>query len=129
MAVFFRFGEGVARSTSEPQKLFKLLDMYDQLEKMKPLFVEVFEGEAGSDICSRFRVLEKLLVHASSKVFWDMELQNEGNQDVIPPPKDGSVPKLVRYAAKYLKYLATDQYRDVMATVIKQSRHGRQGWT
>lgn len=36
MAVFFRFGEGVARSNKEPQKLFKLLDMFDSLEKLKP---------------------------------------------------------------------------------------------
>lgn len=127
MAVFFRFGEGVARSSSEPQKLFKFLDMYDQLEKMKPLFVEVFEGEAGSDICSRFRELEKLLIHASSKVFWDMGLQIEGNQDGIPPPKDGSVPKLVRYAVNYLKYLATDPYRDVMATVLKTEQTWKMG--
>ncbi|KAM7516984.1 hypothetical protein LguiA_006567 [Lonicera macranthoides] len=69
MAVFFRFGEGVARSNKEPQKLFKLLDMFDSLEKLKTNFSYIFNGEAGVDICSRFRELEKLLVHASTKVF------------------------------------------------------------
>ena len=35
MAVFFRFGEGVARSSKEPQKLFKLLDMFESLERLR----------------------------------------------------------------------------------------------
>lgn len=119
MAVFFRFGEGVARSNKEPQKLFKLLDMFDSLEKLKPEFSEIFEGESGADICSRFRELEKLLVHASTRVFWEFGLQIEGNSDGLPPPKDGSVPKLVRYAINYLKNLATDSYSVSMAKALK----------
>ncbi|KAJ8762476.1 hypothetical protein K2173_007915 [Erythroxylum novogranatense] len=118
MAVFFRFGEGVARSNKEPQKLFKLLDLFDSLEKLKTEFAEVFEGEAGVDICTRFRELEKLLIHASSKVFWEFGLQIEGNSDGYPPPQDGSVPKLVRYAINYLKYLATESYSAPMAKVL-----------
>ncbi|XP_073121057.1 exocyst complex component EXO70I-like [Henckelia pumila] len=119
MAVFFRFGEGVARSDKEPQKLFKLLDVFDSLEKLKPQFSEIFEGESGADICSRFRELEKLLVHASTRVFWEFGLQIEGNSDGLPPPKDGSVPKLVRYAINYLKNLATDNYSLPMAKALK----------
>jgi exocyst complex protein 7 len=119
MAVFFRFGEGVARSSKEPHKLFKLLDMYDCLEKLKPEFSYTFEGEAGADIFTRFRELAKLLVHASTKVFWEFGLQIEGNSDAFPPPQDGSVPKLVRYAINYLKYLATDTYRAPMAMVLR----------
>lgn len=117
MAVFFRFGEGVARSDKAPQKLFKLLDMFDSLEALKPEFEEVFEGEAGADICARFRELEKLLVHASTRVFWELGLQIEGSQDGLPPPVDGSVPKLVRYAVNYLKNLAVDSYSSPMEKV------------
>ncbi|XVF36434.1 hypothetical protein REPUB_Repub19eG0058100 [Reevesia pubescens] len=119
MAVFFRFGEGVARSNREPQKLFKLLEMFDSLEKLKVEFSEIFEGESGADICIRFRELEKLLVHASSKVFWEFGLQIEGYSDGFPPPQDGSVPKLVRYAINYLKYLTTDTYSAPMAKVFR----------
>lgn len=127
MAVFFRFGEGVARSSKEPQKLFKLLDMFDSLEKLKIQFTEIFEGEAGADICTRFRELEKLLVHASSGVFWEFGLQIEGNADGLPPPKDGSVPKLVRYAINYLKYLATETYSVSMAKVLRTEQIWKAG--
>ncbi|KAL2529522.1 exocyst subunit exo70 family protein G1 [Forsythia ovata] len=127
MAVFFRFGEGVARSNKEPQKLFKLLDMFDSLEKLKPEFTEIFEGEAGADICSRFRELKKLLVHSSTKVFWEFGLQIESNQDGLPPPPDGSVPKLVRYAINYLKNLSVDSYSAPMAQVLRTDQLWKAG--
>ncbi|XP_058068935.1 exocyst complex component EXO70I-like [Magnolia sinica] len=127
MAVFFRFGEGVARSSKEPQKLFKLLDMFDSMEKLKVHVSDIFEGEAGTDICTRFRELEKLLVHASCKVFWEFGLQIEGNQDGLPPPQDGSVLKLVRYAVNYLKYLATENYSASMAKVLRTEQIWKAG--
>ncbi|CAA2968390.1 exocyst complex component EXO70A1-like [Olea europaea subsp. europaea] len=127
MAVFFRFGEGVARSNKEPQKLFKLLDMFDSLEKLKPEFSEIFEGEAGADICSRFRELKKLLVHSSTKVFWEFGLQIESNQDGLPQPPDGSVPKLVRYSINYLKNLAMDSYTAPMAQVLRTDQLWKAG--
>ncbi|XP_050370283.1 exocyst complex component EXO70I-like [Argentina anserina] len=128
MAVFFRFGEGVARSSKEPQKLFKLLDMFQSLEKLKPAFSLVFDGESGNGICIRFRELEKLLIHASSKVFWEFGLQIEGNSDgVVPPPQDASVPKMVRYAVNYLKYLATEDYSIPMAKVLRTEQIWKAG--
>ncbi|KAA3488729.1 exocyst complex component EXO70A1-like [Gossypium australe] len=127
MAVFFRFGEGVARSNREPQKLFKLLEMFDSLEKLKLEFTEIFEGESGADICIRFRELEKLLVHASSKVFWEFGLQIEGTSDFFAPPQDGSVPKLVRYAVNYLKYLTTETYSAPMAKVFRTEQMWKAG--
>lgn len=127
MAVFFRFGEGVARSSKEPQKLFKLLDMFESLENLNPGFLEIFEGEAGEDFCTRFRELEKLLIDASSKVFWEFGLQIEGNAGSFPPKQDGSVPKLVRYAINYLKYLATDNYRAAMCKVLKTQQIWKAG--
>lgn len=127
MAVFFRFGEGVARSSKEPQKLFKLLDMFDSLEKLKPKFSQVFDGESGEDISTRFRELEKLLIHSSSRVFWEFGLQIEGNSDGFPPPEDGSVPKIVRYAVNYLKFLATENYSVLMAKVLRTEQVWKTG--
>lgn len=127
MAVFFRFGEGVARSSKEPQKLFKLLDMFESMQKLKPQIMEIFDGEAGVDICTRFRELEKLIVDASSKVFWEFGLQIEGNSEGLPPPQDGSIPKLVRYVVNYLKYLATANYRATMAEVLRTEQIWKTG--
>ncbi|KAK6939728.1 Exocyst complex subunit Exo70, C-terminal [Dillenia turbinata] len=127
MAVFFRFGEGVARSNKEPQKLFKFLDLFDSLEKLKPEFSQIFEGEAGEDICLRYRELLKLLVHASCKVFWEFGLQIEGNQDAFQFSQDGSVPKIVRYTINYLKCLASENYSEAMVKVLKTEHIWKQG--
>ncbi|XAR61972.1 hypothetical protein NMG60_11016535 [Bertholletia excelsa] len=127
MAVFFRFGEGVARSRKEPQKLFRLLDMFGSLEVIQPEFYAVFGGDAGADIRVRFRELEKLLIHAASKVFWEFGLQIESGQDGSPPPRDGSVPKLVRYTINYLKYLASDTYSTAMAKVLRTEKTWKVG--
>ena len=127
MAVFFRFGEGVTRISKEPQKLFKLLDMFNSLEKLKPEFTEIFNGESGADICIRFRELIKLLIHASSKVYWEFGLQIEGNSDGFPPPQDGSVQKIVRYAINYLKYLATEDYSLPMSKVLQTEQIWKMG--
>ncbi|KAL0392125.1 UNVERIFIED_CONTAM: Exocyst complex component EXO70B2 [Sesamum radiatum] len=101
--------------------------MFDSLEKLKPQFSDVFDGESGADICSRFRELEKLLVHASTRVFWEFGLQIEGNQDGFPPPQDGSVPKLVRYAINYLKNLTIDNYNAPMAQVLRTEQLWKSG--
>ncbi|MCI39700.1 exocyst complex component EXO70A1-like, partial [Trifolium medium] len=94
--------------------------MFESLEKLKPHVLEIFDGESGEDICVRFRELEKLIIDASSKVFWEFGLQIEGNVDgFLPPPQDGSVPKIVRYAVNYLKYLSTENYRKTMAKVLR----------
>ncbi|KAG2698959.1 hypothetical protein I3760_07G171600 [Carya illinoinensis] len=127
MAVFFRFGKAVARSRKEPHKLFKFLDMFDSLEKLKPEFSNTFYGEAGADICTRFRELTKLLVHTTSKVFWEFGLKIEGNLDGLPPPQDGSVLKLVRYAINFLKYLATENYRAPTGMVLRAEQIWKAG--
>ncbi|KAE8057048.1 hypothetical protein FH972_013770 [Carpinus fangiana] len=130
MAVFFRFGEGVARSSKEPHKLFKLLDMFDSLQKLKPDFLETFDGEAGADICTRFRELTKLLVNSSTrqaKCFGEFGLQIEGNSDGFPPPQDGSVPKVVRYSINFFKNLAADNYRAPMAMVLRTEQIWKAG--
>eukprot|EP01018_Ginkgo_biloba_P024386 Gb_38868 [translate_table: standard] len=118
MAIFFRFGEGVARSRKEPQKLFKLLDMFESMENLNAQFTEIFEGDAGKDICLRFRELQKQIVNAACKVFWEFGLQVEGQQHGAPPP-DGSVPKLIRYVVNYSKYLASEYYGPIMTKILK----------
>ncbi|KAI3958898.1 hypothetical protein MKX01_023574 [Papaver californicum] len=154
MDVFFRFGEGVTRSSKEPQKLFKLLDMFESLEKLVVEFSGIFYGDRTAETSCA----------SSTKVFWEFGLQIEGNHDGFPPPQDGSVPKLVRYAytvklklfdirfillagssftplysplctiygfryaVNYLKYLSADQYQTSMAKVLRIEQMWKAGF-
>ncbi|XP_072981948.1 exocyst complex component EXO70I-like [Typha latifolia] len=122
MAVFFRFGEGVARAAAEPQSLFKLLDMLVALDRLRPRLDAVFDSDASAGVRARHRELQKLLVHAAAKVFYEFALQIEGDYGCAPPPADGSVPKLIRYSINYLKCLAAPGYAALMARVL-QTKH------
>ncbi|KAG6522159.1 exocyst complex component EXO70I-like [Zingiber officinale] len=127
MAVFFRFSEGVARSSKQPHKLFKLLDMFDALARIRPQLESTFDGEPGGDIRARFRELQKLVVHAAAKALWEFGLRIEGLQDAAEPsPGDGSVPKVVRHAVHYLKCLATARYAGPMERVLRTERNWRE---
>nr|CAD1825424.1 unnamed protein product [Ananas comosus var. bracteatus] len=129
MAVFFRFGEGVARGAKEPQRLFKLLDMLDALDRLRPSFDAVFDAEAGADdIRTRYRELQKLLVHAAARVLSELGLQIEGQSDDAPF-LDVAVPKIVRYAINYLKCLAGGGYAALMGRVLRTERAWKAGDT
>ncbi|GLJ18150.1 hypothetical protein SUGI_0320650 [Cryptomeria japonica] len=119
MAAFLRFGNGVTRSRKQPQKLFKLLEIFESMEGLKHQFYEIFGGEGGKEICLEFRELHKQVVNAACKVFWEFGLLVEGQQDGTVPPEDGSVPKLVKYAVGYMESLAGDYYAPLMTKVLK----------
>ncbi|PKA65640.1 hypothetical protein AXF42_Ash013054 [Apostasia shenzhenica] len=121
MAVFFRFAEGVALSSPEPQKLFKLLDMSDAARRLRPSLSVLFD-DAAPDISTRFRELQKLLVHAASAAFSALALRIQGLQDGSSTPPDAAVPGVVRYAVNYLKCLTADGYSPAMAHVLRTER-------
>lgn len=61
MLQFISFGEGVACGHRTPEKLFKLLDMFEVLDKCMPIVNVVFEGECCLELRSRIRELQKMV--------------------------------------------------------------------
>ncbi|KAL0917141.1 hypothetical protein M5K25_012188 [Dendrobium thyrsiflorum] len=114
MAVFLRFGEGVALSSPEPQKLFRLLEMFSAASHLRPILSLLFD-DAAPDIAARFRELQKLLVNAASRAFATLE----NLPDASPPPSDASVPGVVRYVINYLKCVADGKYASAMVHVLR----------
>lgn len=113
MKALIEFGEAVALSQREPQKLFKLLDMVEGLERLKEDFVVVFEGPRCLEIRLRLSEMEKHLVHSACQVLWDFGKQVEEDSGLFV---DGSPPKLTSYVVNYLKFMLTE-YEEVMAMV------------
>lgn len=56
---FIRFGESVAASECSPEKLSKLLEMYESMEKCEHSVIQVFDGQACGEIRTRYRELLK----------------------------------------------------------------------
>lgn len=59
MSAFLQFGESVSKSTRSPEKLCKLLEMLEGLEKSEHSVIQVFDGQACCGIRSRYRELLK----------------------------------------------------------------------
>lgn len=63
MDTFLRFGESVAASERSPEKLCKLLEMYESMEKCEHSVIQVFDGQACGEIRSRYRELLKQVLN------------------------------------------------------------------
>ncbi|CAK9255924.1 unnamed protein product [Sphagnum jensenii] len=124
MVQFLQFGEGIARSHRAPEKLFKLLDMFETLDQCVPTVNTVFEGDSGLELRARTRELQKLVVSGACQTFWEFKQwvaeQNEGAL-----VQDGSVTRLSSYVVNYLKYLVSEFYSPVMDKVLKIDQNWR----
>lgn len=59
ISAFLQFGESVSKSSRSPEKLCKLLEMSEGLEKSAHSVIQVFDGQACCGIRSRYRELLK----------------------------------------------------------------------
>lgn len=98
------FGEAIAISRRSPEKLFKILDMYDTLQGLLPELDAVFSGVSGASVRSEAKELLKRLGEAARGNFSEFEnaIQRDGSK--IPVP-GGAVHPLTRYVMNYIKLL------------------------
>ncbi|CAI9103683.1 OLC1v1002214C1 [Oldenlandia corymbosa var. corymbosa] len=114
---FLQFGKTVTESKKDPIKLLKLLDIFASLNKLRLDFNRLFGGEACAEIQNLTRDLIKSLIEGSCEIFWELSVQVE-LQRQMPPPPDGSVPKLVVFIADYCNKLLGDDYRPILTQVL-----------
>ncbi|CAL4999736.1 unnamed protein product [Urochloa decumbens] len=140
-AAFFRFADGVAAASREPQRLFKLLDMLDAVARERGRLDDLFsagDGEPSSSatllaIRERAREVERALARAAAAVFFEFGLRVEahahhaGAGTGVDAASAGDVPKIVRYAVNYLKCLASDDYRALMDAALRAERQRGSG--
>lgn len=67
MSAFLQFGESVSKSSRSPEKLCKLLEMIEGLEKSEHSVIQVFDGQACHGIRSRYRELLKQVRSSSDE--------------------------------------------------------------
>lgn len=115
MGAIIQFGETIAVSQREPQKVFKLLDMFEGLENLKDDVENVFEGYGCMETRLRLRELQKQLAHSTCQVLLEFSKQVEEDSGV---PVDGSLLKISSYVINYLKFLV-GEYRPVMVLVLE----------
>ncbi|KAH7295858.1 hypothetical protein KP509_27G068800 [Ceratopteris richardii] len=111
------FGEMAVRSKDEPQKLFKLLDMFEAMNNLRPLFGKLFGGPGSKEVQQRVKGLLKLIVQGAYDIFLELKQQID-NQRGLKAPIDESLPKVLSFVLGYVKHLVGDFYGPIMAQVL-----------
>ncbi|MCO5571096.1 hypothetical protein L7F22_024828 [Adiantum nelumboides] len=115
---WLRFGIAVVRSGKDPQKLFKLLDMFECMEGLK----EVVEKDVLSGIaCKQGRIhmaaVQEELMNGASSVLRAFGSQVEGDREAAAP-LNGGVMKLTSYVVNYVNCMLGAGYRPLIGRVM-----------
>lgn len=115
------FGEAIAISRRSPEKLFKVLDMYDTLWELIPELEIIFSGTSGTSVRSEAHGILSRLAECARGTFTEFESAIQRDSSRVPVT-GGSVHPLTRYVMNYIK-LACD-YTDTLKLVygILESR-------
>ncbi|KAK8488977.1 hypothetical protein V6N13_060907 [Hibiscus sabdariffa] len=116
------FGEAVAMGPRQPEKLLRLLDMYETLADLLRDIDTLFSEEAGSFVRLQFHELLKRLGDSSTAAFEAFRVAISSNGSLYPFP-GGGVHPLNKYVMNYigmfpeycntLNLLLKDQHADV----------------
>ncbi|KAF7135885.1 hypothetical protein RHSIM_Rhsim08G0189500 [Rhododendron simsii] len=98
------FAEAVAIGKRSPEKLFRILDMYDVLKDVLPDFELLFGDESGELVCSEAQGVLDGLGEAAVGTFVEFEnaVKNEATKK---PTQGGEIHPLTRYVMNYVKLL------------------------
>uniref|UniRef100_A0A0D9W466 Exocyst subunit Exo70 family protein n=1 Tax=Leersia perrieri TaxID=77586 RepID=A0A0D9W466_9ORYZ len=115
------FGDAVAVCARSPEKLSRILDMYEALAEVIPEMKEMFFGSSGNDvICDLEGVLERLgdAVKGTLLEFGKV-LQQESSRR---PMMAGEIHPMTRYVMNYLRLLVV--YSDTLDKLLSEDSTG-----
>ncbi|CAN4105218.1 unnamed protein product [Withania somnifera] len=122
---FLQFGKIVTESKKNPIKLLKLLDIFASLNKLRLDFSLLFGRAACVEIQNLTRNLIKSVIEGASEIFWELIVQVE-LQRHMPPPPDGSIPKLIVVITDYCNKLLGNDYKSILTQVLIIERSWKQ---
>ncbi|KAL6526349.1 hypothetical protein OROMI_029989 [Orobanche minor] len=110
------FCEAIAIGPHQPEKLIRILDMYEVLEDLVPDVASLYSNGAGSSVVAECRDILKRLGDCARATF--LEFENAVRCNVsVNPFTGGGVHPLTRYVMNYVKTL-TD-YSKTLDEVLK----------
>ncbi|KAL6498585.1 hypothetical protein OROHE_026526 [Orobanche hederae] len=110
------FCEAIAIGPHQPEKLIRILDMYEVLEDLVPDIASLYSNGAGSSVVAECRDILKRLGDCARATF--LEFENAVRCNVsVNPFTGGGVHPLTRYVMNYVKTL-TD-YSKTLDEVLK----------
>ncbi|XP_042499046.1 exocyst complex component EXO70E2-like isoform X2 [Macadamia integrifolia] len=117
MLQLLNFGDAIAIGPRQPEKLFRILDMYEVLAELLPDIETLFSDEAGSSVRIECHEVLRRLGDSVRGTFLEFENAIELNTSTIPFAGGGIHP-LTNYVMNYIKVL-TD-YSDTLNHLLEK---------
>ncbi len=110
------FGEAIAMGTHQPEKLFRLLDMYEVVADNLLDLDALFSEEAGASVRIEFHEILRSLGGSARAIFVKFGSAIAANASTRPYPGGGIHP-LTKYVMNYIKTLTT--YCNTLNVLLK----------
>ncbi|KAF8390637.1 hypothetical protein HHK36_025164 [Tetracentron sinense] len=109
------FGDAVVIGRRSPEKLFRILDMYDALAAVFPDLQSLFSNDLGDYVCSEAQGILDGLGEAAKGTFAEFEtaVQSETSRK---PIQGGEIHPLTRYVMNYVRLLV--DYSDTLNLLL-----------
>eukprot|EP01018_Ginkgo_biloba_P014354 Gb_10562 [translate_table: standard] len=119
MMQLLNFSEAIAISRRSPEKLFRILDMYESLSDLLPDINSVFSDESCASVRAEAYGIFMRLGEAAKGTFVEFEnaIQRETSRTPIP---GGAIHPLTRYVMNYIRFLF--DYTDTLKQLIDEKR-------
>lgn len=113
------FVEAIAISRRSPERLFRILDMYESLSDLLPAIKSIFSDESCASIRAEADGILTRLGEAAKGTFVEFEnaIQRETSKTPIP---GGAIHPLTRYVMNYIKFLF--DYTDTLQQLIDEKK-------
>lgn len=119
MMQLLSFGDAIAISRRSPEKLVRVLDMYEVLRDVRPELDAMFAGASGASVRSEAEEILCRLGEAAVGTFGEFE--NAILRDASKlPNRDGDVHILNRYVMNYIKLLSG--YTDTLQQLFEDKK-------
>eukprot|EP00249_Psilotum_nudum_P024183 c29114_g1_i3 orf=321-2291(+) len=121
MMQLLNFGEAIAISRRSPEKLFKILDMYETLRDLIDKINSIFCGPACLNVRSEAMGILTRLGEDACGTFAEFEnaVQRETSKSPVP---GGAVHPLTRYVMNYMRFLS--DYTDTLNGLLDDRSSG-----
>lgn len=111
----FNFSEAIAISRRSPEKLFKILDLYETLSELLPDIETVFSNELCANVKTQASEILTRLGEAARGIFTEFEnaIQRETSRTPIP---GGTIHPITRYVMNYISFIS--DYKETLMKLI-----------
>ncbi|GLJ05997.1 hypothetical protein SUGI_0030150 [Cryptomeria japonica] len=109
------FAEAVAATSRAPERMFRVLDLYEALTDLMPDIEEIYSQESGRSVHEQANRILARLGEAARRILTEFERAIEKEKSKAPVA-GGTVHPLTRYVMNYLSFLS--DYKETLVNVI-----------